>query len=386
MTPTLGGVLRAAAGLALALAAIVGPPLILLVGFYELNVSGWQFVEVEVEVVDEKGMPAGPVYVAAFELADGGPRLVADGWADLKGVFKFEARIPRKLVAELKDGTRVYAPFNLWIIASGNDGRLGTLTQPLDPSTMKHPRDSAKLKVKVRRVEQAASEAVSTASACWLPIPYQEESWAWTNVLQVGVWDNINALFEYPYGAQIAVQSKERVWLVYECRYSDWYDAGGATLVTLDFTVRRWQWLQGRLVYTLQFELKYYFVRYTPPNVGNLQIEKVYAVDTYSDPRGDRVLSESWNGQLPGWSYYVLVDQGNEIGIPITRSPLLYTFSVGVTVTFKNAGVSVGLSVGKSGAVGTLTIKAGRWQPGYLVRVESSDGSYVVTRCNWIKP
>ena len=92
----------------------VAVPLVFaLVRLYEIAVSDWQFVEVEVEVVDEEGLPAGPVYVAAFELADGGPKLLAEERASASGTFKFGLKVLRKLIAELEDWTRVYAPVNL---------------------------------------------------------------------------------------------------------------------------------------------------------------------------------------------------------------------------------------------------------------------------------
>jgi hypothetical protein len=126
---------------------LVGVPLASALGrLYEAILEGWQFVEVEVEVVDESGAPAGPAHVAAFELADGGPKLLAEGRASLSGVFKFGAKVPRRLVAELENGTRIYAPLNLWIIAWREDNLLATLTQPIDVTTMKHPLDTLKLR------------------------------------------------------------------------------------------------------------------------------------------------------------------------------------------------------------------------------------------------
>ena len=80
-------VLKVAFGVMMLLLFVAVPLVFALVRFYEVAVSDWQFVEVEVEVVDEEGLPAGPVHVAAFELADGGPKLLAEGRASASGTF-----------------------------------------------------------------------------------------------------------------------------------------------------------------------------------------------------------------------------------------------------------------------------------------------------------
>jgi len=149
-------------------------------------------------------------------------------------------------------------------------------------------------------VPVAAGES-ATQGSCWLPTPYLEETWAWTTVLVFSTWDNISAKYDYPFGSQVYVEGKQRVWLVSECRYtSDWYRGGGA-LVVLE-AGRGSDWIRGRVITSLQLELKYQFYRYTPPNQNTFQVEVVYAVDTNNDPRGSRKIVQSWNGQLPGWS------------------------------------------------------------------------------------
>jgi hypothetical protein len=367
---------------------LVGVPLAsALGGLYEASLEGWQLVEVEVEVVDESGAPAGPAHVAAFELADGGPKLLAEGRASLSGVFKFGAKVPRRLIAELENGTRVYAPLNLWIIAWREDNLLATLTQPIDITTMKHPLDTIKLRVQARRIAQTATkESAATASDCYLPAPYLEEAWAWTTVLQFSTWDNISAKYYYPPGSQVYVEGKERVWLVSECRYtSDWY-RGGGSIVVLE-AGRESDWLQGRKIFSLQLYFKYYFYRYTPPHQSTFQVEKIYAVDTNNDPWGSRRVESDWNGQLPGWSTWQYVSQGETGIFDITGSAPSLSFSVGASVSFKIVGVSV--SVGTSRASppnGALYVRAGSWLPGYMVKVEATDTSYVNTRSNWSRP
>ena len=379
------GAFAVALGVAL-LFLLVGVPLAsALGGLYEASLEGWQLVEVEVEIFDESGAPAGSAHVAAFELADGGLKLLAEGRASLSGVFKFGAKVPRRLVAELENGTRIYAPLNLWIIAWREDNLLATLTQPIDITAMKHPLDTLKLRVQARRIAQTATkESAATASECRLPTE-GAESWAWTSVLQVGTWDSISAKWYYPIGTRIMVESKERVWLVNECRYGgDWYSAG-STIVALEHGVGSADWVGGRNVYTSKFYLKYYIVRYYPPSSTALQIEKAYAVDTFSDPRGAMYETASWSGQLPGWSYYSLIGQGCQMDFSFTAA--FNVFTVTVSFSLSTGGVSIGLGVGKASTpVGTLSMRASTWQPGYVAKVESSDGSYIVTRCNWVRP
>ena len=378
--------MKAAFGVALLLLFVAAPLALALARIYEVAASDWQFVEVEVEVVDEGGSPAGPVHVAVFELADGGPKLLAEGRAGASGTFKFGLKVLRKLIAELEDGTRIYAPVNLWIIASREDSLLGTLMQPIDISTMKHPLDAVKLRVKARKITQnTARESAVTTSECRLPTE-SVESWAWTSVLQVGTWDSIDAKWYNPIGTRVTVESKERVWLVNECRYGgDWYSAG-STIVALEQGTGNANWVGGRNVYTFKLYLKYYLVRYYPPIFTSLQIEKAYAVDTSSDPRGAMYDAASWNGRLPGWSDYKLLGQNVQMDFAVTISFNILTVSV--TFSLGTGGtVTVGLGVGKmSTPVGTLTIRTGSWQPGYMAKVESYDGSYIVTRCNWVSP
>lgn len=94
----------------------------------------------------------------------------------------------------------------------------------------------------------------------------------------------------------------------------------------------------------------------------------------------------SWNGQLPRWSDYRLLSQNVQMDFAITVS-FDNVLTVSVTFSLSTGGVSVGLGVGKmSTPVGTLTISSGSWQPRYMAKVESYDGSYILTRCNWVSP
>mgnify|MGYP000022055764 CR=1 FL=1 len=142
----------------------------------------------------------------------------------------------------------------------------------------------------------------------------------------------------------------------------------------------------------MKFYFKYYFIR-TRTIIPGILIEKVYAVDMFPDPVGSDRVTQSWDGQLHGWSYAVTIPQNEEVVIAVTGGAApSYAFPEGVTVTFSGANASVGLGVGiePKPPTATLAIRAGtwlpRWLPKYEVRVESSDGTFVVTRCNWVRP
>jgi len=232
--PILGKVFAAIA-LILLLAVVAAPAWLMLAAFYGAQALHWQPVWVEVQVVEEDGPPAGSALVAVFELVDGGPKLITEGRADASGLYKFIARVPKRLVAELEGGTKVYAPISIWVVASRGDGLLGTLTQPLDPSTMKQPSDAVRFRLPVKRVRQSAE--AKTSSAYHLT-PATETAWAWTSALQFSTWDNISAVYEFPIGTRVIVQSKERWWSGATCSYlTNWFDAGAA-IVTFDHGIR----------------------------------------------------------------------------------------------------------------------------------------------------
>jgi hypothetical protein len=129
--------------------------------------------------------------------------------------------------------------------------------QPIDISTMKHPLDTVKLRVKAGKMARnTARESVVTANECRLPTE-SAESWVWTSVLQVGTWDGIDAKWYYPIGTRVMVENKGRVWLVNECRYGgDWYSAG-STIVALEQGTGNANWVGGKNVYMFKLYLKY---------------------------------------------------------------------------------------------------------------------------------
>ena len=80
-----------------------------------------------------------------------------------------------------------------------------------------------------------------------------------------------------------------------------------------------------------------------------------------------------------------LLGQNVQMDFAITVS--FNVLTVSVTFSLSTGGVSVGLGVGKTSTpVGTLTISSGSWQLRYMAKVESYDGSYILTRCNWVSP
>ncbi|MCS7138923.1 MAG: hypothetical protein NZ873_02575, partial [Crenarchaeota archaeon] len=201
------------------------------------DIQDSQCLDSTISVIDHYGAPAVNAYVAVFELADGGPRKLSEGFTDFSGAFKTSLRIPRRLIhvtvwkrdeagnlhvdpyAETRES---YAPVNIWIIAhktyeeSGKKiVEIGTLTFSTDPSEMKHPVGKLNKTITLSRIEppnqKTESSKTITTSSCQIPTyPYQEEKWEYTTVLKFATWDNIGAKFTYfPY-SQIIVESKER--------------------------------------------------------------------------------------------------------------------------------------------------------------------------------
>lgn len=388
-------------------------------GAYVSVLPETQYLDSTMLIQDEEGAPVGGARVVVFELADGGPRKLSEGVADNLGVYRTSLKLPRKLVwakpaAMLEEDaamvgfekSEVYAAVNLWVVASkvgeesGNQVvDVGTLTLSVDPTFMSHPLDSATHILKLSRIKPQASVTSNTEgstslvglspqrvaiSSCQIPTyPYQEESWAYTKVLQFATWDNIQAKYNYLYGSKIRVESKERYFVVATCSYTPWSSVS-STVVTLDSGIES-DWLTGRQVYTLKFEFKYYFVRYWPE--GAVLIEKVYAADTSGDPRATTRGTSSWSGSLPSWSYYYITNQLETRSIPITGTGSGYSFSVGVSVGFKGVGVGISLGVSKQPSpVSYLYIKAGTWTSGYKVETVSRDGTYLETYSNWVPP
>jgi hypothetical protein len=377
-----------------------------------------QYVDSTILIQDHKGAPAGNAYVTVFELADGGPRKLSEGFADNVGTYKTRLSLPRKLIyvtipkedkaENLSTGNReIYAVINLWIVAHKvyeESGRqvveIGTLTFSVDPTSMKHPLDCLQNKItlsmiepQARRVEDlktfvGSSLQTTMPSSCQTPTyPYQEASWAYTTVLKFATWDNIEARFSYPKGSLIRVESKERCFLIGSCSYTPWNS--GSTIVTLDCPFSLVNPVSGRKIYTLKINFTYYFIRYWPPYQSAFIVEKVYAADTSNDgaqidfpPRGS-----SWSGTLPSWSYYYLTPQGIERQLDVTGTGLGFSFSVGAGISFPGVGLSISVGVGKQpNPVASLYIHAGTWLDNYKVKTVSRDGSNLETYSNWVPP
>jgi hypothetical protein len=374
-------------------------------------------------IQDEEGAPVGGARVVVFELADGGPRKLSEGVADNLGVYRTSLKLPRRLVwakpaAMLEEDaamvgfekSEVYAAVNLWVVAYrvGKEAvkevvDIGTLTLSVDPTFMKHPLDSTIHRVKLSRIKTQASATSNTegsasvvglspqrvaVSSCQIPTyPYQEESLAYTTVLRFATWDSIEAKYDYVSGSKIRVESKQRYFVIGICSYTSW-EGSGNTIVTVE-QQRSSDWLTGRTVYTMNFQLKYYFIRYCPPYQSTVLVEKIYAVDTSRDGEVAIRSESGWSGTLPSWSYYTTVNQLETIpkDISVSGTSSGYSFSVGVSVNFKVVGVSISLGVGKEPSPASkLQIRAGRWTSGYIVKVVSRDGTYLETYSNWVPP
>lgn len=377
-----------------------------------------QYLDSTLLIRDHRGAPAGNTYVTIFELADGGPRELSKGFSDGFGNYKARLSLPRKLIhvsvpkedeaGNIRIGTREsYAAVNLWIIAhkaykeSGREVvEIETLTFSVDPASMKHPLDYLQKTITLSRIESqipktdgsktpvGTSPQTTVTSACQIPTyPYQEEKMAFTTVLQFATWDNIGTKFTYVKGSNIRVEGKERFFLISTCSYTSW--SSRATIVTLDYAFGLSVPVTGRYLYNQKINLKYYFIRYFPPQQNLVLIEKIYAVDTnrdgaeISDINRDKV---GWGGSLPSWSDYLIIPQNYERPIDITGTSSGFTFSVGVSLSYY-IGISVSLGVGMAPSpISSLIIQAGTWTNNYLVKVVSRDSTYLQTYSNWVPP
>ncbi len=387
---------------------------------YASALSEIQYLDSTILIQDHRGAPAGNAYVTIFELADGGPRKLSEGFADNVGTYKARLSLPRKLVyvnipkedeAEnlAVESKEIYAVVNLWIVAHKvyeEPGRqvveIGTLTLSVNPASMRHPLDYLQNKITLSRIESQArrvedlktlvgsSLQTTTSYSCQIPKhPYQEASWAYTTVLKFATWDNIEARFSYPKGSLIRVESRERYFIISSCGYSSW-NSGGSTIVTLNHPFSLVNPVSGRKIYTLKINFTYYFIRYWPPYQSTVMVEKVYAADTSNDgaqidfPPGG---SSSWSGTLPSWTSYYLTPQGIERQLDITGTDIGFSFSIGASVSFHGVGLSISVGVSKQPSpVASLYIRAGTWLDNYKVKTVSRDGSNLETYSNWVPP
>ncbi|MGC9090759.1 MAG: hypothetical protein ACP5I2_03410, partial [Fervidicoccaceae archaeon] len=135
-------------------------------------------------------------------------------------------------------------------------------------------------------------------------------------------------------------------------------------------------------IWTEYFQFKYrHSIEY-----GSLNIEYLYAVDTNCDPKSDYWIKEDWSGiPISGQDYFDL-SQNRSKQFDVTGG-YNYDFSVSVSLSYPWA-VSVSLGVSRTPApIATLTIHAGTWYDGYVVRVVSmNDSDYLDSRTFWYKP
>ncbi|MGC9103486.1 MAG: hypothetical protein ACP5JF_01670 [Candidatus Methanodesulfokora sp.] len=134
----------------------------------------------------------------------------------------------------------------------------------------------------------------------------------------------------------------------------------------------------GRYSYSLKFEIEYYYSIY---EIEGLYAEVVGPVDTSTDPRGFKVSSSSWNGQLSSGDSYYITPAGGTRGIPVTGS---YSFAFYVTVAFSHPRVmSVVLGLAKqTDPSAYLYIKSSANHGGYVKTVGLK--GFQISYSNWV--
>ncbi len=297
---------------------------------------------------DEDGNAVSFAKVRVDMLTSDGPITVAQGIADKYGVFNVVLDIPRRFVGQAYDPSSgrfvdVFASVNLRVIAS-KDGMFSKLYFPVDPTNLAHPLDTVSKTLVLRRI--ASSSSVGLAS-CNLPspVPYQQATWKYTEVLRFYIVSYIKAKYDYPIGAKIRVQVKYRFWSTYYNLCSSNWMNGGYTEITLDRSLSS-SYFSGMKRVKLRFEFKYIFDRYVSGGPGIDLEEDVYAVDTNNDPRGVRRSVTLWDGRGVRGANYYDTPPGDTTGIPVSGG-YFYTFRVTVSFGYP-LGVSVNLGVDKN--------------------------------------
>ncbi len=315
--------------------------------------------QITVHVVDEKGRPIS-ANVLINELTENGPRRIWKGSG--VGIVSANLLLPKREITTLEvEGKRmkVYRSINLEVVAY-TKGKMGVAIFSVDPAEAK-PKT---VKIVLRDIPKVESE----------PTPGVWTTYKMTPVLKFATWDDIFIKYCYPIGAKIKVESKARP-------YGSPTWTSGYTEVTLDDGLSS-PYLTGRYNYTAYFKIKYVYA-ITELEMGDEKIyyERVYAVDTNSDPIQDYRDYVSWDGHLPtDYDDYRLTYAGNTRAIPITGGHD-YTFSVSVTFSYPT-GISVSLGVGKiPSPVATLSITSTR-SSGW-VKTVGFDG-FLESYSNWI--
>lgn len=330
-----------------------------------------QHVNILIRVKTRNGAEAPYPTIQAFHLTDRGPSLIAKGSGGQNGIYAFWFTIPRVkmnrlYLPNLGKEVDVYPATNIWILAyDDKTGFLGSLTTALDPTFMNWPIDTFSTEV----VLDEPLEREAPLPAGVLSVPPDSETWKDTIVVEYAVWDQIWAYSEWPIGAKVDVETKERTWDSYLNMYVTDWSSPGSTVVTLESGIGT-PVCTGKLKHTEVFQFKYILCHISIPNTRFYR-EKAYAADTSMDPIYAGYSTSCWDGQASGSDPYITDQNHPWISIPLTqRSDLAWTFSVGLSFNLGGGwpSVSVGLGVSRvSIPCATLYIKTGTWTSGYKV-------------------
>lgn len=345
-----------------------------------------QVVDFHVDVIDADGKPLDKCFVAIYHLSDDGPIRLSGNFihrGDLLRVI-----IPRRCVATY-EGRDVYASVNLLIDACTEDHQVGGLVLIIDPANLKWPIDVESVQIRLAKINLSSSynAAQSQIEQQGSPPPpgYLSTNYSYTPVLEYSIWTSIYAKTQHPIGSKVRVECKKRYYNAATGEIiSPWFSEG-CTEITMDSGIISDEHT-GQKRHTLYFEFKYIYKTEWVITAPPLAYEIVYAADTSGDPRSLNRISESWSGNLPGCLYYYITPQGYTREIAVSGGDnYIWSVSVSFSVGYPYAAsLSLGVSVSPNPAPqAKLLIRAGSWQQGYIVRTESSDGTFRKSHSNW---
>ena len=315
--------------------------------------------------------------------------MTLDGWKEIgftysssSGIAVFRKALLLVLAHIIRVGSRylkVYKSVNLMVIAL-KKSYIGLKTFPIDPTYEGKPEPKIihlrtyKLITQKQLNKLERSKVLTSSSGEYV----LNEWYQFTTVLKYSTYYGIKAKWSYPIGSKVRVQTK---WRWPPGSSNPWYD-GGYIEINVDSGVYS-GWREGPYLRTLKFELKY---KHSIVAIGGIAIEKVYALDTSTDPRATREASTYWDGRPVSGPKYYDIDQNTYRDIVISGGAG-YDFRVYISLSYP-WGVSISLGVDKRPSpYATLTIYAGTWQPGYVARIVSiGDSDFLNSRVFWYKP
>lgn len=366
----------------LALVLLMPSASIALGGLY----SGKYFLEdLYITVKTTNDIVLGSAKVYLFIMTDSGWKLLSTTYTNSIGVAVFKPMLPLIHANTLEVNGRkleIYKSINLMVIVVKRP-YIGLYIFAVDPTI-----ELGKPKIITVKAYKLLDKITQTTTTLTQEVGIQQITSSWeqvlnewyqyTTVLKYSTYYNIEAKWDYPIGSKVRVQTK---WRWPPGSSNPWND-GGYIEITVDAGVVS-DWRTGPYVRELQFELKY---RHSIVSLGAVAIEKIYAVDTSTDPRATRELVYSWNGEPVNGPQYYDVQQETSRIISISGGEA-YDFNVQIALSYP-WGVSLSLGVDKNPIpYATLTIHAGTWSPGYVARIVSlSDNDFLDTRTFWYKP